>query len=115
MPFGHEAGLKGDSQAVRIDPYTSGRSIPNYAGGACRWSRARTHPGRCPHYLAGRGRERALIRDKVSRLSMLGLSGGPLLAFHAARGLQKTSLLRIAQPDALAEGSMTVWVAGRDD
>lgn len=72
-------------------------------------------PGSLPEYLAGRGRERDLIRDKVSRLSMLGRSGGPLLAFHAPRGLGKTSLLRMAQRDALAEGFLTVWVTGRDD
>lgn len=46
---------------------------------------------------------------------MLGHSGGPLLAFHAPRGLGKTSLLRMAQRDALAEGFLTVWVTGRDD
>jgi DNA-binding MarR family transcriptional regulator len=46
---------------------------------------------------------------------MLGRSGGPLLAFHAPRGLGKTSLLRMAQRDALAEGYLTVWVTGRDD
>ena len=72
-------------------------------------------PGSLPEYLAGRGRERELIRDTVSRLSMLGRSGGPLLAFHAPRGLGKTSLLRMAQRDALAEGFLTVWVTGRGD
>jgi len=72
-------------------------------------------PGSIPEYLAGRGRERDLIRDKVSRLSMLGRSGGPLLAFHAPRGLGKTSLLRMAQRDAIADGFLTVWVTGRDD
>lgn len=72
-------------------------------------------PGSLPEYLAGRGRERDLIRDKVSRLSMLGRSGGPLLAFHAPRGLGKTSLLRMAQRDAIEDGFLTVWVTGRDD
>jgi len=72
-------------------------------------------PGSLPEYLAGRGRERDLIRDRITRLSMLGRSGGPLLAFHAPRGLGKTSLLRMAQRDALAEGYLTVWVTGRDD
>lgn len=72
-------------------------------------------PGSLPEYLAGRGWERELIREKVSRLSMLGRSGGPLLAFHAPRGLGKTSLLRMAQRDALADGFLTVWVTGRDD
>lgn len=72
-------------------------------------------PGSLPEYLAGRGRERELIRDKVSRLSQLGRSGGPLLAFHAPRGLGKTSLLRIAQRDAIADGFLTAWVTGRDD
>jgi hypothetical protein len=72
-------------------------------------------PGSLPEYLAGRGRERDLIRDKVSRLSMLGRSGGPLLAFHAPRGLGKTSLLRMAQRDAIDDGFLTVWVTGRDD
>lgn len=72
-------------------------------------------PGSLPEYLAGRGRERDLIRDRITRLSALGRSGGPLLAFHAPRGLGKTSLLRMAQRDALAEGYLTVWVTGRDD
>jgi len=72
-------------------------------------------PGSLPEYLAGRGRERELIRDKVSRLSMLGRSGGPLLAFHAPRGLGKTSLLRMAQRDAITDGFLTAWVTGRDD
>lgn len=72
-------------------------------------------PGSLPEYLAGRGRERDLIRDRVSRLSMLGRSGGPLLAFHAPRGLGKTSLLRMAQRDAISEGFLTAWVTGRDD
>ncbi len=72
-------------------------------------------PGSLPEYLAGRGRERDLIRDNVSRLSMLGRSGGPLLAFHAPRGLGKTSLLRMAQRDAIDDGFLTVWVTGRDD
>lgn len=72
-------------------------------------------PGSLPEYLAGRGRERDLIRDKVSRISMLGRSGGPLLAFHAPRGLGKTSLLRMAQRDAISEGFLTAWVTGRDD
>lgn len=72
-------------------------------------------PGSLPEYLAGRGRERDLIRDKIARLSMLGRSGGPLLAFHAPRGLGKTSLLRMAQRDAIADGFLTAWVTGRDD
>lgn len=72
-------------------------------------------PGSLPEYLAGRGHERDLIRDKVARLSMLGRSGGPLLAFHAPRGLGKTSLLRMAQRDAISEGFLTAWVTGRDD
>lgn len=46
---------------------------------------------------------------------MLGCSGGPLLAFHAPRGLGKTSLLRMAQRNALADGFLTVWAPGRDD
>lgn len=38
---------------------------------------------------------------------MLGGSGGPLLAFHAPRGLGKTSLLCMAQRDAIADGFLT--------
>lgn len=72
-------------------------------------------PGSLPEYLAGRGRERDAIRTCAGRLGMLGRSGGPLLAFLAPRGLGKTSLLRIAQRDAAAEGYLTAWVTGRDD
>ncbi|MEJ7834397.1 MAG: ATP-binding protein [Nocardioides sp.] len=72
-------------------------------------------PGGRPEYLAGRGRQREIIRERLARLSTLGRSGGPLLAFHAPRGLGKTSLLRQAQRDALAEGFLTVWATGRDD
>ena len=72
-------------------------------------------PGSIPEYLAGRGRERDLIRDKVSRLSMLGRSGGPARALQSPRSLGKTSLLRMAQRDAIADGFLTVWATGRDN
>lgn len=72
-------------------------------------------PGALPAYLAGRGTELETIRARLARTSMLGRSGGPLLAFHGSRGLGKTSLLRAAQREAAAAGYLTVWVTGRDD
>ena len=72
-------------------------------------------PGAVPVYLAGRGTELETIRIRLARTSMLGRSGGPLLAFYGSRGLGKTSLLRAAQREAAAAGYLTVWVTGRDD
>ena len=72
-------------------------------------------PGALPVYLAGRGAELETIRVRLARTSMLGRSGGPLLAFYGSRGLGKTSLLRAAQREAAAAGYLTVWVTGRDD
>ncbi len=72
-------------------------------------------PGALPVYLAGRGTELETIRMRLARTSMLGRSGGPLLAFYGSRGLGKTSLLRAAQREASAAGYLTVWVTGRDD
>lgn len=72
-------------------------------------------PGALPGYLAGRGPELERIRSRVARMSALGRSGGPLLAFYGSRGLGKTSLLRAAQREAGDAGFLTVWVTGRDD
>jgi len=72
-------------------------------------------PGSLPAYLAGRGHELQVIRDRLARVDALGRSGGPLLAFHGPRGFGKTSLLRAAQREAVASGYLTVWVTGRDD
>jgi len=72
-------------------------------------------PGAVPVYLAGRGTELETIRARLARTSMLGRSGGPLLAFYGSRGLGKTSLLRAAQREAAAAGYLTAWVTGRDD
>ena len=72
-------------------------------------------PGAVPVYLAGRGTELETIRMRLARTSMLGRSGGPLLAFYGSRGLGKTSLLRAAQREAIAADYLTVWVTGRDD
>lgn len=73
------------------------------------------NPGSSPAYLAGRGRELELVREQLSRLSALQRSGGPLLGFHAPRGVGKTSLLRRAQRDAIDAGFITAWVTGRPD
>jgi hypothetical protein len=72
-------------------------------------------PGSLPVYLAGRGHELQVVRDRVARVDALGRSGGPLLAFYGPRGFGKTSLLRAAQREAIANGYLTVWVTGRDD
>lgn len=68
-------------------------------------------PGQVPRVLAGREPERAMIRDRLGRVATFGELGGSLLAFHAPRGLGKTSLLRAAQRDADAAGFVSVWVA----
>ena len=72
-------------------------------------------PGSLPVYLAGRGHELQVVRDRLARVDALGRSGGPLLGFHGPRGFGKTSLLRAAQREAIASGYLTVWVTGRDD
>lgn len=68
-------------------------------------------PGQVPRVLAGRTAELNRIRDQVSRVATFGELGGPLLVFHAPRGLGKTSLLRTAQRQSLEIGFVTAWVA----
>ncbi len=68
-------------------------------------------PGQVPRVLAGREAELGRIRDQISRVATFGELGGPLLVFHAPRGLGKTSLLRTAQRQALEVGCLSVWVA----
>lgn len=70
-------------------------------------------PGQVPRVLAGREPERSLIRGHLARVATYGELGGPLLVFHAPRGLGKTSLLRDAQRDAGERGFLTVWVSCR--
>jgi len=68
-------------------------------------------PGQVPRILAGRRVELGRIRDQVSRVATYGELGGPLLVFHAPRGLGKTSLLRAAQRETAALGFVSVWVS----
>lgn len=68
-------------------------------------------PGQVPRVLAGRAVELGRIRGLVSRVSTFGELGGPLLVFHAPRGLGKTSLLRTAQRQAAEVGFVSAWVA----
>ena len=68
-------------------------------------------PGQVPRILAGRVAELGRIRDQLSRVATFGELGGPLLVFHAPRGLGKTSLLRTAQRQAAELGFVSVWVA----
>ena len=68
-------------------------------------------PGQVPRIFAGRVAELGRIRDQVSRVATFGELGGPLLVFHAPRGLGKTSLLRTAQRQAAELGFVSVWVA----
>ncbi len=68
-------------------------------------------PGQVPRILAGRVEELGRIREQVSRIATFGELGGPLLVFHAPRGLGKTSLLRAAQGQAAEHGFVSVWVA----
>lgn len=68
-------------------------------------------PGQVPRILAGRTAELGLIRDRLARVEAYGELVGPLLVFHAPRGVGKTSLLREAQREAEEHGFVTVWVA----
>ena len=68
-------------------------------------------PGQVPRIFAGRVAELSRIRDQISRVATFGELGGPLLVFHAPRGLGKTSLLRTAQRQAAELGFVSVWVA----
>jgi hypothetical protein len=68
-------------------------------------------PGQVPRIFAGRVAELGRIRDQLSRVATFGELGGPLLVFHAPRGLGKTSLLRTAQRQAAELGFVSVWVA----
>ena len=68
-------------------------------------------PGQVPRILAGRRVELGRIRDQVSRVATYGELGGPLLVFHAPRGLGKTSLLRAAQHETAELGFVSVWVS----
>ncbi|MDN5745734.1 MAG: ATP-binding protein [Nocardioidaceae bacterium] len=68
-------------------------------------------PGEVPRVLIGRETELRRIRDRISRVATFGEMGGPLLVFHAPRGLGKTSLMRTAQQQAVEVGCVCVWVA----
>lgn len=68
-------------------------------------------PGQVPRFLAGRDKERDLVRARLGQVATFGEFVGPLLAYHAPRGLGKTSLLRACQEDAAAAGFVNVWVA----
>jgi hypothetical protein len=68
-------------------------------------------PGQLPRILAGRDAETERIRGYLSRVATYGELGGPLLVFHAPRGVGKTSLLREGQRDAVEHGFVTAWVS----
>jgi hypothetical protein len=68
-------------------------------------------PGQLPRVLAGREAEQDRIRGYLSRVATYGELGGPLLVFHAPRGVGKTSLLREGQRDAVEHGFVTAWTA----
>ncbi|KRC59610.1 hypothetical protein ASE19_00885 [Nocardioides sp. Root79] len=68
-------------------------------------------PGQVPRILAGRTAEMRRIEDRLARVQSFGELGGPLLVFHAPRGIGKTSLLRAGQRRAIESGFVTAWVA----
>ncbi|MBU2694637.1 MULTISPECIES: ATP-binding protein [Pimelobacter] len=68
-------------------------------------------PGQVPRVFAGRAAELHRIEDQLARVLTFGELGGPLLVFHAPRGIGKTSLLRTAQRRAEELGFVTAWVA----
>jgi len=68
-------------------------------------------PGQVPRVFAGRMPEKDRIRGYLSRVATYGELGGPLLVFHAPRGVGKTSLLREGQRDGEEHGFVTAWVS----
>lgn len=68
-------------------------------------------PGQVPRILAGRAVELRRIEGLLARVVTFGELGGPLLVFHAPRGIGKTSLLRAGQQRAAESGFVTAWVA----
>lgn len=68
-------------------------------------------PGQAPRVLVGRAAELRRIEDRLARVVAYGELGGPLLVFHAPRGIGKTSLLRTAQRNADQLGFVSAWVA----
>lgn len=68
-------------------------------------------PGQAPRVLVGRAAELRRIEDMFARVVTFGELGGPLLVFHAPRGIGKTSLLRTAQRSADELGFVSAWVA----
>ncbi|TNM36570.1 ATP-binding protein [Nocardioides albidus] len=68
-------------------------------------------PGQVPRILAGRAVEMRRIEGLLARVATYGELGGPLLVFHAPRGIGKTSLLRAGQRRAVESGFVTAWVA----
>lgn len=68
-------------------------------------------PGQLPRVFAGRAAELRRIEDRLARVVTFGELGGPLLVFHAPRGIGKTSLLRTGQARAEELGFVTAWVA----
>jgi len=72
-------------------------------------------PGQVPRILAGRVEEMRRIEGLLARVATYGELGGPLLVFHAPRGIGKTSLLRAAQQRASESGFVTAWVASSRD
>lgn len=68
-------------------------------------------PGQVPRILAGRTVDMRRIENRLARVTTFGELGGPLLVFHAPRGIGKTSLLRAAQRRADQLGFATAWVS----
>lgn len=68
-------------------------------------------PGQVPRILAGRTVEMRRIEGLLARVATYGELGGPLMVFHAPRGLGKTSLLRAGQRRAAESGFVSAWVA----
>lgn len=68
-------------------------------------------PGQVPRVLAGRAVELGRVRDRLGRVATFGELAGPLLVFHAPRGLGKTSLLRASEREAEALGFASAWLA----
>ncbi|MFV0459314.1 MAG: ATP-binding protein [Actinomycetales bacterium] len=64
-----------------------------------------------PPVLSGRGVHLARIRSHLARVVDTGEMAGAPLVFIAPRGIGKTSLLRVAEQQAQAQGLVTVWVA----
>ena len=71
-------------------------------------------PGEVALDVPGRGPELGFYRERAQFIGTLGGFAGRVVAYHAPRGLGKTSLLRGAQREFQAARIRTVWVTANE-